>query len=97
MTAVLEFRDKESLDKLLKVAKITGIYAKERKEKTELLPGQLSEEEKTKIICERALKSLKIVQQQAVEAGLDKMTLEDINAEIAEARRERAEREKCFA
>lgn len=96
-TAVLEVESKESLSKLLKTAKIFGIYAKERNEKVKLRKGQLSEEEKTKLMQERALAALNRIQKASVEAGLDKMTLEEINAEITEARKERAIREKCKA
>ena len=96
MTAVLEVENKESLDKLLKMAKIAGIYAKQRKLNPVLTARKISEAEKRRIGAE-AIVLLKEIQQASVEAGLDKMTLEEINEEIAEARKERAMREKCFA
>ncbi len=42
----------------------------------------------------RALAAIKAMQEQAVKEGLDKMTDEDIEAEIAATRRERRQRRK---
>jgi len=86
MTAVLEVENKEGLSKLLKMAKIAGIYAKQR-----------LEDEKRKDMRKRALAALDRIHEASVKSGLDKMTLVEINEEIAQARKERAMREKCFA
>jgi hypothetical protein len=57
---------------------------------------KFAEEERKKLLREKAKMAVNVIRQQAKAAGLDKMTLEEINAEIAEVRREMSAK-KCFA
>ena len=95
MTAVLEIDSNESLTKLLKMAKITGIYVKRKKVSSMSVAKKIYQDEKEWEMRRELMKLTREIQQEAKAAGLDKMTLEEINAEIAEARRERAMRECC--
>ena len=96
MTAVLELENKESLTKLLKIAKLAGIYAKQRKQNPVSSVRQISDEEKRSVMGKRGIKIINDIRQRVIDAG-ETMTMDEINAEIAEARRERAMKEKCFA
>jgi hypothetical protein len=94
MTAVLEFENKESLDKLLKMAKIAGIYTKRKRESVILRNRQLSKEGNKKLMGERARKIIGNIRKRVEDAG-ETMTMEEVNVEIAEYRREK--RMKCLA
>jgi predicted ribosome quality control (RQC) complex YloA/Tae2 family protein len=88
MTALLEFENKESLDKLLKTAKIFGIYVKRKKENTVRIERKISDEEKKKSMQEQARKIISNINKR-VEAAGEIMTLEEIDAEISEYRKEK--------
>jgi len=89
--ALLEFENKESLNKLLKIAKIAGIYAKQRSINSALTAQRIVLSEK-----KRAQKGFVMGLIESA-SKISDAELEEINAEIAEARRERVMREKCFA
>ena len=92
-TAVLEFQVKEDLYKLLKAAKIFGLYAKERKELVAVRQKiSINGDEKRRIAGKQALALLGKINQRAEIAGIPEMSLEEINDEIAQARRKRAVR-----
>ena len=94
MTAVLELDNKESLNKLLKTAKIFGIYAKQRKVNPALTMRKISEVEKRKTGNE-AIALFREIRQSVIDSG-ETMTMDEINAEIAEYRREKR-MQKCLA
>lgn len=94
-TAVLEFEVKEDLDKLLKMAKIAGIYTKKRRINSLAAAQKIYQDEKEWAMRRELKKLVSEIREEAAAAGLDKMTLEEINAEIAEARREKAMRCKA--
>jgi len=92
MTALLEFENKESLEKLLKAAKNLGIYVKRKKENTVRIGREISEEGKKRNMQEQARRIISNINKK-VEAAGEIMTFEEINAEIAEYRKEK--RAKC--
>jgi len=94
MTAVLELDNKESLIKLLKTAKIFGIYAKQKKVSPALTMRKISEVKNRKTGNE-AIALFREIRQGVIDAG-ETMTMDEINAEIAEYRREKR-MQKCLA
>jgi len=95
MTAVLEVENKESLTKLLKMAKIAGIYAKQRRVNPVLTARRISEAEKRRSTGNGAIALFREIRQGVIDAG-ETMTMDEINAEIAEYRREKR-MQKCLA
>ena len=88
MTAVLEVENKETLDKLLKMAKIAGLCVKRRRSNSVSVKRQLSSEDRRRIVGEQGMKIFRDIRQRVIDAG-ETMTMDEINAEIAEYRREK--------